>query len=360
MYSLGIDPQGPEWMNLYRRLFPWGGKQVRGGDQSQYDGNVFNQFTTALCECVNKFYGDSEENQTVRRVLFHEMNHCVHLFFNAPFGVWVVYMTTHGNPSGNVFTTVLNSFVNACYMRMAYLEIAILNPTVPRDLISMAAYSKNVTEAYFGDDDVGESAPNIAWFNMANIALILRSHGLTYTSNQKDGRMIPFETVDTVKYLKRGFLPDEDYPTIIMRAPLDEAPIQELINWIKTSDDPLGALQSNVDDFQRYYSAYGREKFNQESLRVELVALSLELPLQFRGYEYYRFETEVAHGIAYRAYQLSAIHSMLGGEDNEMDPNENNIFAIPSITNSILGPECLEDIPSFQYGEDSLPISGYA
>nr|WDS50703.1 MAG: nonstructural protein [Riboviria sp.]WKV34003.1 MAG: RNA-dependent RNA polymerase [Riboviria sp.] len=331
-FAIGINPAGPEWMNLFRRLFKWGGANCRAGDQSQFDGRVMAQHVMWLCEVVNEFYDedmkhsvdpvtglpytqeDLELDHAMRRILFAEMVQCIHIFFNRNIGIWVAYMTTHGNPSGNVFTTILNSFSNGCDMRMAYVEIAQLGRTgysrLTRaeqlrsmslqeysSLVNMRAYNQNVTESYFGDDDVGESSPRVLWFNMHNIAIILRAHGLDYTTVEKNDKMVDFFDYTQLRYLKRKFVPDAEYPDHIMHAPMDPEPIRELVNWYKVSDNQQEALQSNILDFMRFMGDFSKEEFDKEVESVQSACYDLGIDVPYYSWDDYRYEKLIAHGL---------------------------------------------------------------
>lgn len=249
---------------------------MRCGDQSNYDGNVANQWVRGLLYLIQDFYQD--EHFRVRTILFADFMQTFHIFYNFASKSWVLYQTLHGNKSGCILTTVMNSYVNACVMRAVYQYIWCNLYTKHEDadnyqmvedfdpeLVSMdlADYNANVTEAYFGDDDGGETSPYAKWFNMINIQLALEAMGYTYTSAKKDGTIVPFLPLSEFSFLKRGFRQDTRYQDVWW-APLDLAPVNELLNWTKDGRDRELAFRDNFETFQHYLAEYGQEKYEEE------------------------------------------------------------------------------------------------
>jgi len=209
-----------------------------------------------------------------------------------------------------LLTTLQNSFVNACYMRMAWIEMcmeAVSNCPLPgmgnldmeqlSELITMKSFGENVTEAYFGDDDIGETSPKARWFNMRNIAVVLGRHGLTYTTNEKNGEMVEFFKLSEARYLKRRFVPDSEYPELITLAPMDPAPVRELINWYKDCESPREALNSNITDFQQFYSHFPEHCYEEEVGKVMKACRDRGFYPQFWSWNDFRNALFVRYGL---------------------------------------------------------------
>jgi hypothetical protein len=89
------------------------------------------------------------------------------------------------NPSGHPLTVVINSIVNALYMRFVYAK---LNPegfipeTFKRDVILMT----------YGDDNFMNVREGCEWFNHTTIQKCLEDHGIKYTMADKEAESIPY------------------------------------------------------------------------------------------------------------------------------------------------------------------------
>jgi len=258
-HAVGINADSSEWSLLYME-FERISKYGFDGDYKNYDGFLFAVLIDYFCRVANAWYNDGPVNALVRRVILDEVIHTY-----AAFGT-VVIRKNHGMPSGVALTALLNSFANALIIRTGYLCLtkkAVYMKTAARADCNMQSFRKNVKESVFGDDNVNAVALRVLeWFNQNTFAEWLATFGITYTDADKTlANPPPYKKILDCKYLKRGFVRDERFPTRI-RAPIEMRTIQELINWVTDTLDPEEQLELNYIDALRFIFHYGEKVFN--------------------------------------------------------------------------------------------------
>jgi len=248
---VGINPDSLEWTQLYHKLR---GKSEYcvAGDFSSFDGTMHPEIMSAICDLINEWYDDGEENAVIRRTLMEEMIHTMHICMNS------VYGSVKGDPSGNNITVVLTTIGNIMYMRMAYLLLA----WERNEGLSLVDYHNNVEEVAYGDDNILAITPStLTWFNQKTMSIALKLYGVTYTDPEKKG-ITECARLDDVTFLKRGFRQDQYIP-IIRWAPIDVKVLRELTNWIRTSDDDEEATLVNCTTSVRFAFHHGKEFYDQ-------------------------------------------------------------------------------------------------
>jgi len=282
--SIGIDVDSPKWSQLYMKMKSTS-PLVYAGDHSSIDGRLMNEFIDGFGECANKFYRQFSDytdeqlqrHEVVRAVLMDELKFCVHAWFNNEVRRWVVYQTLQGNPSGNPMTVLLNTYVNACYMRGAWIDIIrAFKYLTPEQLsshefivsslndhtTSMMDFCEAVDENYYGDDNVNAVSERAAFYNQHNISIVLALHGLTFTAATKDDTDNLLMPIEESTYLKRGFKVDARFPLVVHPC-MDKITIQELTNWVRRDLDPEAALTDNLVEACKFAYHWGQEYFEQ-------------------------------------------------------------------------------------------------
>lgn len=217
--AVGINPYSLEWTHLAHRLQAKGNHMI-AGDFSNFDGSLNMQVLTKICEKINEWYDDGDENGLIRNVLWDHLCNADVLVKGD------VIRQTHSQPSGNPLTVIINSLFNAIVMRIAYL---LLKQERGQPLV--CDYRTYVADIVYGDDDVKSvSAEIIDWFNQITLTQALKSIGLTYTDETKSGATIPFKSLDDVFFLKRQFVLQSDGT---YKAAMDLENVLEITNWIK-------------------------------------------------------------------------------------------------------------------------------
>jgi len=246
--AVGMDPESSDWTQLMRRMQEYSDTGF-AGDYSGWDGNISPIVIMEVCEIINRWYNDSEENQLVRRVLFDEIAHTPQAFLST------VYMTHIGNPSGTPMTAILNTIVNAMYIRYCWLRLA------PATYASLSEFEKNVRDKELGDDNILSVRQQVRhFFNPDSLGDELAKINMTYTAATKDGKAqwLPLEQLT---FLKRSFRLGERSLWLPL---MDKNTIQELTNWVRESDfmTPREMTLSNCNEALRFAFFYGHDYFD--------------------------------------------------------------------------------------------------
>nr|DAZ87810.1 TPA_asm: hypothetical protein [Candiseco virus 1] len=243
--QVGINPFSMEWTDLAHRLLSVSNNGFCG-DFSRFDGSLDPNCMYGVLDIVNHFYQD--EFGLVRKVLFAELVNTIQIAGNC------VYTTIQGNPSGNPLTVILNSFVNAIYMRLCWIDL------VPARIKSLDNYDRFISEAIYGDDNIIMVSDVVAqYFNPAAVSNYLKRNEIVYTSVSKDGNDIEWLSLDQMTFLKCGFR----RKGLFYLATLDKDVIYEMVNWVKVSTFATIEQQLiiNIQVALRYAYFHGQEFF---------------------------------------------------------------------------------------------------
>jgi hypothetical protein len=246
--AVGVNTQSLSWTDLMRELLKVSDVGL-AGDYSGWDGNLSPILMNELCECINDWYDDEEEFKNARRIIFDEIIHTVQISVNT------VYMKHIGNPSGNPMTTILNTILNAAYLRMVWLKNA------PAEYRSLVFFDENVRDFEYGDDNILAIKKEVHdFFNPTTISETMKDFGLTYTAADKKGEAT-FEKVEQLTFLKCGFRREGHYFLPL----LDWDTIENMVMWYRKSDfeTPMELTISNINESLRAAFFYGKEKFEE-------------------------------------------------------------------------------------------------
>jgi len=261
--TVGINVDSNEWTQLYNRHRVVGDEGF-DEDFKNFDGTEMSDVMFLVCDLINQWYDDGEENATVRRCLMEEMVHTRSMVGN------VMYQKHRGMPSGTNLTAILNTVAHAVYTRISFLIC--MRKARRFDLISMEVYNKHVVCSMFGDDGIITATKFILkYFNRQAVARVYSDFGITCTDAEKTGVLRRTDNLQDLTFLKRKFVPHPVFPNVML-APIVVHTIHELINWMTKTADVEEQLRMNVFDALRFAYHYGAKFF--ENFRQE-VALSL-------------------------------------------------------------------------------------
>nr|UNZ11801.1 polyprotein [Isses picorna-like virus] len=268
--KVGIDPQSLEWTTLYRWLAEFSPLCV-AGDFTGFDGSMPADIIDDVRGDIDTFYqfhGQcSAQDMNVRKVLFEEVIHTVHLARDE------FYMTHIGNKSGNPITVILNSRVNKRYMALAWLGIA--EEKGLTDMATMAKFCSNVRCAIYGDDNILAIKPEvIEWFNQETISEYLARFKIIYTNEQKTG-ITKFKKLDECTFLKQSFA-NHELIKMIKVPHMAKKTIMELTNWTRHAPDQDELLNDNCNDALRFMYFYGKEQFTELRNKIQRSLLEKE------------------------------------------------------------------------------------
>jgi hypothetical protein len=330
--AVGIDPMSTEWTQLYNKLSS-NSMQGFAGDFSGWDGNLSPIFMDSVCDIINAWYADSEENQLARKVLFDEIIHTPQCAMNE------VYYTHGGNPSGNPLTVIINTIMHMQYLMYSYFKNA------PPEYSNLNSFLENVKAFIYGDDDLITVKPEVLTFwNPAIILQDLKELNLTYTNAHKTGPA-EVKSLRELSFLKRGFRDDGrgfKLPTIEVQT------ITELTNWTRECATMTveKASVDNLNDSLMFMYAYGKEQFDKHRNKI-LVELPLHLHQNLNDWGYYHtlwlsktsgVKITSPQGDANQPTTASAPITTNKGEEMRTDENTRGVIIQTQRAEEISGP----------------------
>ena len=250
--ALGVNPFGLDWHELALHLTSKGDNMC-AGDFSNFDGSLPSVMLWAVCDIINEWYGDSDENQRIRTVLFSDIVNGIHINGDN------VYQWTHSQPSGNPLTTIINCLINSLIFRYVFVRATGL---------SLAEWDKKISFISYGDDNViGIHGSILDSFNQLRISEECAKMGFTYTDEAKTGELVISKKLSEIGFLKRSFRRNGE--TGMYEAPLELDTVLELVSWVRGDLDPDSRCADNVEIAYKELSLHGREIFEFWAPRLE-------------------------------------------------------------------------------------------
>lgn len=276
--SAGINPHSGDWGRVFKRLkrFSRNAQGARerfliAGDYSKYDKRLPFSIIIKCLRVIQNYYND--EHYLIRQNLFIATFNAMHIAGTS------VYRCSMGNPSGCAITTVINSMVNSCLIRIAYVELG-KSAIPPRGI---EHFHDDVEFLSYGDDNLG-SVSEDAWFlNMNTYANFLAKFGVKYTSATKEDTFLDYCTLEEVSYLKRHFVVHDSY----VYAPLFIDSISEMMMWYKKKGHhSLNELMRDTfRSFQQELIHHPESVFNE--MRDKVLRRAQELGIQLDIVDYH-------------------------------------------------------------------------
>jgi len=257
----GLNCQSLEWNQLYKHMTKFGTTRFIAGDYGNFDKSMLSLFIMEayrLIEELHRLNGCSEEHIKIIHGIaldtafnFQNFNGDIIQFFGS-------------NPSGHPLTVVINSIVNALYMRYVYAK---LNPKgfFPED------FKKDVILMTYGDDNFMNVRQGCDWFNHTAIQQCLADFGIKYTMADKEAESVPFIDIKDVSFLKRTFRFDEDMQCFL--APLEHDSLNKMLTvqvkskTISAEAQALSSIQSAI----REYFFYGKKEFENRRALLQII-----------------------------------------------------------------------------------------
>jgi len=167
------------------------------------------------------------------------------------------------NPSGHPLTVIVNSIVNALYMRYCY---HMLNPA--RECRS---FKRNVHLITYGDDNEMNVSKLAPWFNHTAIQKVLASIEVVYTMADKEAASIPYIHFNEVSFLKRKWVYNEKEG--LWLAPLEWASLNKALTVGIASDavNPGDQAIATVGSVAQEMFHHGEEVFHDGIARLRRI-----------------------------------------------------------------------------------------
>lgn len=262
--AVGVNPYSHEWTAIARHLKSVGDKAIFG-DYSGYDGSLSATFEYKFLDLAESYYHNATpEDRTIRRSLFEDVVNSRHVALSSD-TTSVSYEWFGSNPSGNLLTTVLNSFCNILIIKYACVScyaksIDYDHLSIPRNFSSnfVQLMDDNLRCIVFGDDNGLVVSETFAeYIDQTKLTSAMSEIGYTYTDEAKGDEVHTFRSIEECSFLKRAFKKVNN----IYQAPLQLDVILEMPYWTKKSA-PSGSVEQTVDTALMELSLHGREIFN--------------------------------------------------------------------------------------------------
>jgi hypothetical protein len=273
---VGIQAQSRDWDKLARYLLE-PGQDIVAGDFSNYDGDLHPDIMKTICELINEWYDDEWSQH--RRIIFQSLCHSTHICEK------FVYSLTHSQPSGNPGTAIINSIYNSIVCRLCYYQLEKENGLTGS--VMHDRFNLHVRMASYGDDNLLSVGDGSKWFTMREMARVMPLFGMTYTSEQKDGKLYDFKNLRDCFFLQRGFRFDDE--TGAWFGPLKQDSINERMNWMQRVPNKEEVLQLNMVGAVAEWALHDQETFEKWRRKITRVALDdLNFPIRQYPWKWYK------------------------------------------------------------------------
>lgn len=192
--AIGANPYD-EWGAIASHLGR-GRKKVVAGDYSGYDASEVPSIHIEILNYINNWYDDGPENSLIRRVLWEEVIHSLHLTGKGCIKDILAFWSK-SLPSGHPATGIINSIYNLTLFALCYIDL------VGDD----GKFWDYVTPIVLGDDSVVAIDDAIVErFNQNSLSENMLVYGIVYTDESKSvGSVMPYRHLEDVSFLKRSF-----------------------------------------------------------------------------------------------------------------------------------------------------------
>lgn len=215
--SVGISTPSKDWDAAAKHLLAFGDGRLIAGDYAAFDQNMPADFILkafSILVHIAERSGYTPTQLAVLRTIASEISHPVYES-NGEF-----YIAHGSNPSGHQLTSIINSIVNALYLRTCYYQLYEGKPP--------GLFSNHVHLLTFGDDNIMGVSSEAGLFNHVTIAECMLACGLTYTTADKTPVVRPYITLAECTFLKRRFVYDSDYGVYV--APIEKNSIYKSLH----------------------------------------------------------------------------------------------------------------------------------
>lgn len=245
----GTNCMSGEWDDLFHYLTQHGSDRIIAGDFSRFDKKMSAQWILAAFAVIDRILlaaGWSTEQRKIVQCIAYDTAFPVVDVNGDLVEFW------GSNPSGHPLTVIINSLVNALYMRYVWRMLG-------KDL---GAFKQSVALMTYGDDNVMGVSEHAPEFNHTSIQKELAKIGVVYTMADKDSESVPYVKISDVSFLKRRWRYDTELNAYL--AELEEDSIAKML----TKCIPSKAVckeQQAVDLLHGAlyeYFFYGRERFD--------------------------------------------------------------------------------------------------
>jgi len=266
--AVGINVASLEWNAMVKYLLE-NSDVGFAGDFGSFDGKLSAECMDWVCWIIEQMYDETPEMTMLRRVLFDELIHTVHIAIDC------VYICSGGNPSGNPLTVVLNTIVNEMYLRYVWLCLA------PKGMNTLVGYHQHVRTKVYGDDNWVSVTPRaLKFYNLQTVGKFLGLLGFEYLPPTKVVTDIKFDSLLAWDFLQhRTFVVPEIIANVyVARVEMDV--VVEMLYWTHKALSKIEAVAVNSNTALRFMFFYGASVYLAmlDELRRLFVSVGLKVP----------------------------------------------------------------------------------
>jgi hypothetical protein len=251
--AVGVNPY-KEWHEIFTSMSVHSLPEDKGfiaGDFSGFDRSGRQHIYWLMLYKINEWYDDGVLNRNVRMVLWVELVQSRHVHINH------VYEWVDSLPSGHPLTTIVNCLYNLFSFRYCWNDIFGFNRNANE------IFNNSVYLCTFGDDVHGSVSPDYRdKFNDQIIIPYMAKLGLTYTSDLKDGSIIPLRVLSDITFLKNKYRYCDENGMYVPA--LELGVILTTPGWTRRKN----STQITIDNVQwclRHLALWGREVYDEHA-----------------------------------------------------------------------------------------------
>lgn len=245
--AVGCNPY--ESWHYFATMLKSKGPNIVAGDFSGYDSRQLSVILLSICDMINQWYDDGEENRLCRLTLFQEIINSIHISGDT------VYQWASKLPSGHPLTSILNTCQAIILCLLCWVDLN------PQGELGLENFWKEVAILAFGDDNIlNISIEASAYYNLKTITESMKKWNQIYTDETKEEVDYLYKPLEEATFLKRGFRFDERFRRYV--APLALDSILDMLNWYTEGPERLFVQQTNVETALKELSLHDQETFD--------------------------------------------------------------------------------------------------
>ncbi|QKN84404.1 RNA helicase, partial [Rice Picorna-like virus 3] len=291
--GVGINVDSAEWTILAQKLLA-----IEKLGEERIFTTDFTNFGAGLNYSVGTYFGDlikdflkttlNEDDHKIIDSLIIELLGSHHVVGN------LVYRTLAGSPSGAAITVEINSFVHLMYIVISFIIIGKVSflvnsgrgkigiclqyPELSEYLqrlgkledMDLNRFRNEVFCCTYGDDGIFSVSKSLCeQFNSLTINMVLSKHRIGVTDASKSEKIQKYTSIYDAVFLKRKFVPNDLFPSVMWSAAIDWSVVEECVRWIHKK--PLSSEVATIENCNASLLlayGHGREKYEAWRKRI--------------------------------------------------------------------------------------------
>lgn len=223
-----------EWPKIYNKLIKG---RFFAGDIKKWDGQMPSQVQRAVIDVILEFY--KGKHKVAASILLESIIHSLLVVQDD------MYLTTHSMSSGSFLTAIMNSMVNKFYTAMWYYRTLVTGKLRP----TLENFWYQLDDFVYGDDKLNVIRVNSHLLNALSMKEFFMSLGMDFTDSNKRPITVPFQEIDEISFLKRGFVWHDKLLQVV--CPLDLRTLFSGLSYVDYDKDVDVVMRDKLHAFQR-------------------------------------------------------------------------------------------------------------